>query len=74
LNFPNSPYKVYFRQRIGDTAVELTKLLHLNKIGQYRTTDEVLSESLLKLGWRKIKIRGNYDMKDTKQFPLPSLG
>jgi hypothetical protein len=50
LNFPNSPYKVYFRQRIGDTAVELTKLLHLKKNGHYRTTDEVLSGSLLKLG------------------------
>jgi hypothetical protein len=46
LNF----LKVYFRQRIGDTDVEITKLLHLNKIGQYRTTGEVLSESLLKLG------------------------
>jgi hypothetical protein len=36
LNF----LKVYFRQRIGDTAADVVKLLHLEKIGWCRIIDE----------------------------------
>jgi hypothetical protein len=28
LNFPNNPYKVYFRQRIENTTTKVVKLLH----------------------------------------------
>jgi len=33
----NFPHKVYFRQRIEDTFAKIAKLLHFDKIGQYRT-------------------------------------
>ncbi|KAL9346086.1 hypothetical protein Peur_060939 [Populus x canadensis] len=40
LNFPNVYYKVYFIQRIGGMTIEIAKLLHLDQVDQYRTTNE----------------------------------
>jgi len=31
LNFSNDPHKVYFRQRVENTAVEITRSLHLDQ-------------------------------------------
>jgi hypothetical protein len=41
---------VYFKKRIGDTIVEVVKLLHLDKICQYRTTDGSFK-------WKFIEVR-----------------
>jgi len=39
LSFPNDPYKVYFRQIIESTAAAVAKLLHLDQVDRYRTSD-----------------------------------
>jgi len=39
LSFPNDPYKVYFRQRIESTAAVVAKLLHLEQVDRYMTSN-----------------------------------
>jgi len=39
LSFLNDPYKVYFRQRIEITAAAVAKLLHLDQVDRYRTSN-----------------------------------
>jgi len=39
LSFPNDPYKVYFRQRIESTAAAVAKLLHLDQVDRYMTSN-----------------------------------
>ena len=39
LSFPNDPYKVYFKQRIESTAVVVAKLLHLDQVDRYMTSN-----------------------------------
>ena len=60
LNFPNSPYKVYFKQKNGDTTTKVAKLLHLDKIYRYKTTYESfmwkLIEARLKINKNKGKL------------------
>ena len=58
LNFPNNPPKVYFRKGIGDTVVEVTKLLHIDKIGQYRTIDGTFKWKLIEARLKTNKDEG----------------
>ena len=39
LSFLNDPYKVYFRQRIEGTATAVAKLLHLDQVDRYMTSN-----------------------------------
>jgi len=39
LSFPYDPYKVYFRQRVENTAVAVAKLLHLDQVDRYRISN-----------------------------------
>ena len=39
LSFLNDPYKVYFRQRIERTAAAVAKLLHLDQVDRYMTSN-----------------------------------
>ena len=39
LSFPNDPYKVYFRQKIESTATSVARLLHLDQVDRYRTSN-----------------------------------
>ena len=75
LNFLKNLDKVYFRKRIGDTTTEVTKLVHLDKISQYRTTNGSFKWKLIEAKLKiKKKIRGSQEMKDTKQLPFSYLG
>jgi len=62
LNFPNDPHKVYFRQRIGDMTIKVTKLLHLDQVDQYRTINEGFQ-------WKPIeaKLKANKDRGKLKE-------
>jgi hypothetical protein len=60
LNFLKNLDKVYFRKRIGDTTTEVTKLVHLDKISQYRTTNGSFKWKLIEAKLKiKKKIRGS---------------
>jgi len=60
LSFLNDPYKVYFRQRIESTAAAVEKLLYLDQVDRYRTSDEgfkwKMIESKLKMDKEKGKL------------------
>jgi hypothetical protein len=47
---------VYFRQRIGDMTIKVTKLLHLDQVDQYRTTNEGFKWKLI-----ETKLKANKD-------------
>jgi hypothetical protein len=57
LNFPNDLYKVYFKQRIEDTTVEVTKL-HLDQINQYKTSNEGFKWKLIENKLKTYKEKG----------------
>jgi dUTPase len=59
LNFSNEPHKVYFRQRIGDMITEVTKLLHLDKVNQYRMTNRGFKWKLIETKLKVNKDEGN---------------
>lgn len=56
LNFPNDPHKVYFRQRNRDMTIKVTKLLHLDQVDQYRTTNKGFKWKLI-----ETKLKANKD-------------
>jgi hypothetical protein len=58
LNFINERHKVYFRQRIKDTTVDVAKLLHLGQVDQYRTTNRGFNWKLIETKLKEIKDKG----------------
>jgi hypothetical protein len=73
LNFSNEPHKVYFKQRIRDMTTEVTKLLHLDKINQYRTTNRGFKWKLTETKLKVNKDEGNLGEERYQVVAFPSL-
>lgn len=66
LNFPNDSYKVYFKQRFEDTALKITRLLYLGKVGQFKVADGGLIWKSNKARMKKNMGKKNWEMNDTR--------
>jgi hypothetical protein len=64
---------VYFKQRIGDMTIKIAKLLHLDQVDQYRTTNGGFNWKLIETKLKADKDEGKLGERDNKRSFFPSL-